>query len=118
MQVFKYGAQFQRENKLRAYVDIYQKHCEYRLELFDMLEKRKKNIAAEFGDNLEWNRHTEKQDSLIEVIRDGSIESSEDELKEIRDWHITNLLKLKEVFQPEIERALETLNSNEQEDVV
>ena len=37
------------------------------------------------------------------------------ELEEIREWHITNLLKLKEVFQPEIEQALETLNSGEKE---
>ena len=37
------------------------------------------------------------------------------ELENIREWHITNLLKFKEVFQPEIEQALETLDVSEKE---
>lgn len=41
-----------------------------------------------------------------------------DELNEIREWHITNLLKLKEIFQPEIERALETLNSEQSDNPI
>lgn len=113
-----YGAQFQRENKLRTYVSIYQKHCEYRLELFDALENQKEDITQKFGSDLEWQRNVDKQETLIFVSRDGSIESSDEELEEIREWQVTNLLKLKEVFQPEIERALETLDSNEQEDAL
>jgi len=37
-------------------------------------------------------------------------------LEEIREWHIENLLKLKEIFQPEIEQVLEILNSIEGEE--
>ena len=87
------------------------------MEVFDALEKRKVKIEANFGSTLEWNRADEQQVSWVAVYRDGSIESSDSELEEIREWHITNLLKLKDVFQPEIEQALETLNSSEKEEL-
>ncbi len=113
-----YRVSFAQGNKVRVDIRIYQGQCENRIPIFDALENRKQEITKKFGSNLEWQRNADKQETFIIVSRDGSIESSEDELKTIREWHIANLLKLKEVFQPEIERALETLNSSEQEDSV
>lgn len=114
----QFGVQFPRGNKVLAYINIGKELGENRIAIFNALEDRKAEIEAEFGEQLEWNRDQEVSLSTIATSRDGSIESSEDELKEIREWHITNLLKLKAVFQPEIERALETLNSSEPEDLV
>lgn len=111
-----YRVSFAQGNKVRVDIRIYQGQCENRIQIFDTLEDRKQEITDKFESNLEWQRNADKQETFIIVSRDGSIDASEEELKEIRDWHITNLLKLKEVFQPEIERALETLNSNEQKD--
>ena len=111
----KYGAQFPKGSRVLAYVNIYEKISVNRLDLFDALGKRKENIEFNFGSPLEWNRAEEQQVSWIAVYRDGSIESSDSELEEIREWHVENLLKLIEVFQPEIGRALETLNSGEKE---
>ena len=111
-----YGAQFARGGKVLVYFNIYQDVQGNRMEIFDGLEKRKVEIEANFGSTLEWNRVEEQQVSWVAVYRDGSIESSDSELEEIKQWHIENLLKLKEVFQPEIERALETLNSSEKEE--
>lgn len=113
-----YRVSFAQGNKVRVDIRIYQGQCEKRIPIFDVMEKRKEEITQKFKSNLEWQRNADKQETFIITSRDGSIEVSEDELKEIREWQITNLLKLKEVFQPEIERALETLNSSEQEDVV
>ncbi len=113
-----YRVSFAQGNKVRVDIRIYQRQCENRIQIFDALENQKEEITRTFGSELEWQRNADKQETFIIVSRDGSIDASEDELKEIREWHITNLLKLKEVFQPEIERALETLNSNEQEDAV
>ena len=104
-----YGAQFAKGGKVLAYVNIYQDVRGNRLDLFDTLQKRNENIESNFGAPLEWNRAEEQQVSWLAVYRDGNIESSDSELEEIRKWHITNLLKLKEVFQPEIEQVLETL---------
>jgi hypothetical protein len=92
-----------------AGISIYQKLCKNRIALFDALESRKAEIESNFGSLLEWNRTEEQQISSLAVYRDGNIESPDSELEAIREWHIENLLKLKEVFQPEIEKALETL---------
>ena len=104
-----YGVQFARGDKVFTYADIRQNVQGNRLDLFDALEKRKGEIESNFGSPLEWNRADEQQISWIAVSRDGNIELSDDELEEIREWHIENLLKLKEVFQPEIEQVLEAL---------
>ncbi len=104
-----YGVRFSQGGKVRAQVCIYQRERENRIELFDVLEKRKSEITANFGGSLVWERNAEKQESFIFIIHDGDIESSDSELEEIREWHTKNLLKLKEVFLPEIEQALETL---------
>ena len=105
-----YGIQFPRGDKVLTYVNIYESVQSNRLDLFDALEKRKENIESNFGTPLEWNRADEQQNSWVGISRDGNIELSDDELEEIREWHIENLLKLKKVFQPEIEQALKTLN--------
>ena len=111
-----YGVQFARGDKVFTYVSIHQDVRANRLDLFDALERQKEKIESDFGSPFEWNRSDEQQISWIGVSRDGNIELSDDELEEIRGWHIENLLKLKEVFQPEIEKALETLNSSEKEE--
>lgn len=111
-----YGAQFARDDKVLVYVNIYQDVRGNRIDIFNALEERKAEITSDFGSSLEWNRAEEQQVSWIAVYRDVSIESSNNELEEIKEWHIENLLKLKEVFQPEIEKALETLNASEKEE--
>ncbi len=104
-----YGIQFAKGDKVLTYVNIYQSVRGNRLVIFDALEKRKEEIESDFGSSLEWNRSEEQKISWIGVPRDGNIELSDDELEEIREWHIENLLKLKEVFQPEIEQALKDI---------
>ena len=104
-----YGVQFARGGKVLTYVNMGPNVRGNRLDLFDALEKRKGQIESDLGSPLEWNRAEEQQNSWIGVSCDGNIELSDDELEGIREWHIANLLKLKEVFQPEIEQALKTL---------
>ena len=58
-------------------------------------------------------RLEERKHSTISIYRDGDIDASDSELEEIREWHIQNLSKLKEVFTPEIKRALETIDNDE-----
>ena len=104
-----YGAWFAKSGKVLAYVNMRQKTDEDRINIFNMLEEQKGEIESNFGSPLEWTRDAEKSLSRIAISRDGDIESSDSELEEIREWHIENLLKLKEVFQPEIEQVLEAL---------
>ena len=111
-----YGARFSQGGKVMVQACIYQKECKNRIELFDALEKQKAGIESNFGSPLKWERNAEKQETFIRIYCDGSIESSDSELEEIRKWHVENLLKFKKVFTPEIEQALEVLNSIEGEE--
>ena len=104
-----YGAQFAKGGKVLAYVNIYDNVSVDKLDLFDTLQKRNEDIESNFNTPIEWNRAAEQKASWLAVYREGDIEAPDSELEEIRKWHIENLLKLKEVFQPEIEKALETL---------
>ena len=99
----------------RAYAAIYIERDiqEQTKAIFDALEKRKTEIISEFGGQLEWERRFGQKCSIIAIGCHALIESSDSELEEFRQWHIQNLLKLKEVFTPEIERALETIDNGE-----
>ncbi len=110
-----YGVQFPRGDKVLTYINIGRELGENRIAIFNALEEWSAEIAANFKNPLEWNRDQEVSLSTIAISCDGSIESTNSELEEIREWHIENLLKLKEVFQPKIERILQTLDSSEAE---
>ena len=72
--------------------------------IFDALEERKFEIEARFGGELEWYRRNDIARSYIGLSREGDIDSDERALETIKTWHIQNLLKLKEVFTPELDR--------------
>ena len=111
-----YSAAFGQKNKVRTEIYIDQGDREKNKNLFDAIAKHKAEIESNFGSQLEWERSDDQKYSRIAVYCDGDIEKSSDsELEEIREWHIENLLKIKEMFTPEIEKALETLNSSEKE---
>ena len=101
--------EFAQRGTVRTYVNIDKDVRSNRFDLFDALVERKEQIESAFGSPLVWERLEEQQRSRIVVPRDGNIDLPDDALEEIREWHIANLLKFKAVFQPEIERALETL---------
>ena len=113
MQGIKYLAWFTQEGTVCAAVQIDLGDAGKNAKLFDALEKRGAEITSSFGGELKWDRLDAVRYSLIAVYRDGTIESPESELQEIRAWQIENLLKLKEVFTPEIRRALETIDNGE-----
>ena len=107
-----YEARFaQRASRVGAGIYIDQGSQEENKNLFDALKQRQAEINSNFGSQLEleWDRLDQKIISRIAVYRDGVIESPDSELEEIRNWHIENLIKIKEVFAPEIEQALETI---------
>jgi hypothetical protein len=102
-----YSAVFVGVGKVRVEIYIGKGDQEKNKIFFDTLNKRKSEIESSFGDSLEWERMDERQASRIAIYREGSIESSDSELEEIRQWHVKNLLKFKEVFKPQIKRIIE-----------
>ncbi len=104
-----YSAVFAQRGKVRAEIYIDRGDQEKNKTLFEALKLREREITAHYGAPFEWERLDEKRASRIAIYREGMIESSDSDLEEIRKWHIENLLRIKEVFTPEIERALETV---------
>ena len=97
-----YCVRFSQEDKVNVYVRIYEGYYEDRLALFDELMKQKEAITKEFGGSFEWKRAPEKRESVIVFARDGVIQLDDDVIDEIRQWCVTNLLKLQKVFGPKI----------------
>ena len=88
---------------------IYSNDREKNKAIFDALEERKSKIETRFGMRLEWYRRDDIVRSYLGLWREGDIDSDERALETIKTWHIQNLLKLKEVFTPEIQHALDRL---------
>ena len=82
---------------------------------FDVLKERESEINARFDVPLYWSRRDDIGTSRIYIERDGTIESDESKLEAFRAWHVENLRKFKEVFTPEIQLALEKLQSSDLE---
>lgn len=80
---------------------------------FDILIERKSEINAKFDVTLDWRRRDEQKGCSLRFRRAGDIEADVRELEVIRAWHVENLLKLREVFTPEIRLVFEKLKSRE-----
>ena len=106
-----YGAKFAKNHKVYASLFINFRDSAENKNFFDVLKERESEITVQFDIPLNWERKDETRYSAIRLIRDGDINADENALAAIKEWHITYLLKLKAVFTPEIELALEKLKS-------
>ena len=69
---------------------------------FDSLALRKESSESEFAEPLEWERLDNRIASRISLNRPGTIDDDNEALEEIKIWMITNLLKFKKVFGPQV----------------
>lgn len=94
------GAVFAGNDTVRAELYIDLRDFETNKALFDWLRDQKDSIEKECGFSLQWERLDERRASRVAVSRSGSIDSSADELEQIRKWQIEKLLIFKKVFGP------------------
>jgi hypothetical protein len=106
-----YSASFAQGQRIRVelYVDVGE--SEKNKELFDWLLQHKQSIELEVGQALSWERMEDKQASRIAIYRDGSIESEEVMLNEIKSWTIAQLLAFKKVFSPRLQKYKKEMKS-------
>ena len=115
----KYSARFPKTETVQTYLLLRFEDGETTQNFFDVLIERESKINArfresEFDEPLCWDRCDNieaPKTSRIYIECDGTIETHASELEAFRAWHVKNLLKFKEVFTPEIQRARETLQS-------
>lgn len=104
-----YAATFANDSKVRAEICFDHEEKEKNKYLFDHLKLKEKSINEQCGAPLKWERLSEKRASRIAIYRNGEIDDSEEELEEIRQWHVEHLLKLKKVFDLEIQNHVKHL---------
>ena len=67
------------------------------------------SIHSSIEQRLEWERLDDKRASRIALYRNGSIESNEEELIEIKAWHIESLLLLKKHLAPFVKKGVKSI---------
>ena len=105
-----FGAVFVQGGKARTELYIDLGEGEKNKALFDWLYDQREEIHSKLGRELEWERLDGKRASRIAVYRDGSINSNEEELTEIKVWHIENLINFKKIFSPLIKKGLKAIS--------
>ncbi len=92
-----YGAAFGHKKRIRVEIVMDSGDRRRNKERFDRLEAQKEEIESDLGE-LSWQRMPDKDLSCIVAHRDGSVDSSEEDLEEIRQWMIERLLDFQRVF--------------------
>jgi len=101
-----YGTSFAKNRRVRVELYIDFTDGIKNLELFDALNQQKDKIEQELGDNLDWERLDARRASRIALYNEGSIDMSEEELSNIREWAIEKILGFKRVFGSRIKKYL------------
>ena len=85
--------------------------------IFDELNESKdeieSSIAADPDPEWRWNRHTASSFSSVNIRSDGSIDDPPEKLKETGAWMLQMLPKLKELFEPRVEKVLRDLSARD-----
>ena len=109
----QYTAWFEGNGQVHTQLYINFGNYERNKYFFDVLKERESEINMKFDSPLTWRRCDDILACSISLEREGNIESDARDLEVFKTWHIQNLLKFKEVFTPEIQRALDKLRSSE-----
>ena len=90
-----------------VYLEMKTGDPEYEKKIFDSLNSAKSGIEESLGRELRWKGHGKIQIMLLG--EEAWINDPHEKLKEIRDWIIKHLLKLKQVFDPRLEEIVSQL---------
>ena len=105
-----YAASLEGNNDAWVTLHIETEEKELTKRIFDELKGYRQDIESKVnggpGSEWAWFRHDPYNFCSINIRRDGSIDDPPDKLEEIRVWMIDMLPKLKEVFEPRIQKLL------------
>ncbi len=100
----QYAACFGQGGTVRVEVYINSNDREWNKSLYDQLLNKKDPIESDLKNTLGWERLDHRQACRISLTRQGSIDDDDKALEEITDWLISNLLELKRVFGPHLDK--------------
>jgi len=114
--VFTYSASFAKHSRVRAEVSIECGNVTMNKQIFDALMSERKEIESAMGSELTWERLDSRKSSRIAIYRPGRIDSSSEELEEIKQWAITELELLRKAFPLRVEAAWQALGAKVPDD--
>jgi uncharacterized protein DUF4268 len=97
-----YSFVFAQGKQVRAEVYIDRGDTGSNKALFDALAEQEDLLSTAFGEKLELERLDNPPASRVAIYREGSIEDDRQTLKDIEEWAIDRLLRLKKVFAPKL----------------
>lgn len=95
---FAYGAAFKQKERFAVELCIDTGDKDKNKELFDRLYTEKDRIEQELNISLDCERLDTARLSRVATYRAGTIDSTEAELDELRDWAVSTLIRFKEVL--------------------
>lgn len=107
--VYKYSTSFSLGARVRAeiYIDTGDK---LRNEaIFDVLLAQRELVEAAYGSVLEWEKLDTKRACRIAIYTDGDIDADSEKLTEIKKWVVINLLRLRQILPPFLEKAISSV---------
>ena len=107
---FRRTMRFANNRKAQVQIRIDSGDKDWNETAFDLLERRRDDIEAEMGEEMVWDRNERVRVSHISVERDGTINDSEEDLKEIRRWMISNVEKITDVLLPHMKEVSDEMS--------
>lgn len=104
---------FARGGEARVELWIQSDDKDWNKKAFDVLIESREEIEKELGLMI-WDRLDSANGSKVGVSRTGSMDSSDEEKAEIRDWMLEHIDKFRHVFRPHLEHVLEELQHEAQ----
>ena len=95
-----YGVSFLSGNRVRVELDIRTPDPKRNSEIHEQLKSRREGVEEKIGFKLDWEKPTRGSSEAIQVIDEGSIDDSPEELERIRKWMLDTVEKLRQVIDP------------------
>jgi Domain of unknown function (DUF4268) len=109
--IYKYSTAFAQGGRVRVEIYIDSGEKAKNEAIFDALFAQKDAINAAYGAELEWDKLETKRACRIAVYRDGDIDAESEALVDIKKWVVANLLKMRLVLPPFLQKAIALVNA-------
>lgn len=95
-----YGVSFRGDNKVRVELDIRTPNSERNSEIHGRLKAHQDAVEGEIDFELGWDKRSRGRSEGIQVLGEGSIDDSPEELERIQEWMLDTVEKLRQVIDP------------------
>ena len=112
-----YGVSFRGRSKVRVELDIRTPNSERNSEIHGRLKAHQAAVEREIDFELGWYKRSRGKSEGIQVLGEGSIDDSPEELERIRKWMLDTVEKLREVIDPRLQKIVAELDAEEADGV-